>query len=319
VSPKEHKTGLAGRLARLFVESKLTPLATLASLLLGILALSVTPREEEPQIVVPMVDVAVAFPGASPREVEERITTPMEKILWGIPDVEYIYSASRAGGALVTVRFKVGTPLEPAVVRVHHRLRERMPEKPEDVTFPLIRSYTIDDVPFLALTLHSPTRSDYELRTIAQRMTHEMAEVADVSRIDVIGGQSRVIRIVPDLGKQAQNHVSLAEYFEPLRSSNVEGRVGTTRKTDPEWLVDVGAFFESAREVENVVVGIKGGRAVRVKDVARVTDGPGDRIRQVLYVSKGKPAEGAVTLSMAKRPGRTPRCWRTPSFGKSKA
>lgn len=297
------RLGLAGKLARLFTESKLTPLATIAALLLGMLALSITPREEEPQIIVPMVDVAVSFPGASPREVEERITTPMEKILWGVRDVEYIYSASRSGGALVTVRFKVGTELEPAVMRVHHRLRERMPEKPDGATFPLVRSYTIDDVPFLALTLHSPTKSDYELRTIAQQMTHAMAEVADISRIDVIGGQQRTVQIIPDLRKLARHNVSLAEYFEPLRTTNVKGRVGTTKKSDPELWIDVGAFFESAKEIEDVVVGIKGGRAIRVKDVANVRDGPGDRTREVLFVEKGKSPEAAVTLSMAKRPG----------------
>jgi multidrug efflux pump subunit AcrB len=297
------KLGWAGRLADVFTTSKLTPLAVLASLLVGLFALSITPREEEPQIIVPMVDVTIPFPGAVPREVEDRITVPVEKLLWGLPDVEYIYSASRHGGALITVRFKVGTPLEPAVVRIHHRLREHLPETPDGIGMPLVRSYTIDDVPFLALTLHGGGADDFALRKAGLEMARELSEITDISQIDVIGGEPRQVRILPDPKKLAERHVSLLEHFGPLLSGNVGARVGTSRGTDPEWLVEVGGFFSSAEEVAGVVVGIKGGRAVRVGEVARVIDGPAERSRQVLFVRKGSAPEPAVTLSFAKRPG----------------
>ncbi|HSA59032.1 MAG TPA: efflux RND transporter permease subunit [bacterium] len=297
------RLGPSGRLAAFFAESKLTLLVVLASLLLGFLAVALTPREEEPQIVVPMVDVIIPFPGAAPREVEERVTTPVEKILWGIPDVEYLYSRSLAGRALVTIRFKVGTPLEPAVVRVHHKLREHFPEKPEGIGFPLVRSYTIDDVPFLALTFHGGGKDGYGLRMIAQEFARDLAEVPDVARIETLGGEPREVRIEPDPEKIAATGVSLLEFFEPLVSGNVEGRAGVTHGTDPETIVQVQGFFRSAEEVGDVVVGLKAGRAVRVRDVARVIDGPSERVDAVLFAAKETAPEPAVTLSFTKRPG----------------
>ncbi len=298
------RTGLgpAGRLASAFTNSRLTPLIIIAAIMLGIMAISLTPREEEPQIRVPMVDVVIPFPGATPREVEQRVTTPVEKLLWGIPNVEYIYSASRAGGALVTVRFKVGTDLEPAVLRIHHKLREHMPEKPEGIGFPLVRSYTIDDVPFLALTFHGGT-SSFELRRIAQEAARQLAEIPDVSLIETVGGEPRQVRIIPDPAKLASQSVSILEFFQPLITGNVQGRVGATKGVDPEWIVEVGGFFHSADEVSDIVVGIKGGRAVHVRDVAEVIDGPAERTNSVLFAAPGKSPEPAVTLSFSKRPG----------------
>ncbi len=297
------RLGPAGRLAKAFTDSRLTPLIVLAAILLGFMAIVLTPREEEPQIRVPMVDVIVPFPGATPREVVERITSPAEKLLWGIPGVEYLYSASRPGGALITVRFKVGTDLEPAVLRVHHKLREHMPEKPEGAGFPLIRSYTIDDVPFLALTFHGKGKEGFELRQVAQEFARQLSEIPDVSLIQAIGGEPRQVRILPDPAKLAASSVSISEFFQPLITGNVQGRVGATKGTDPELIVEVGGFFRSAEEVNDIVVGIKGGRAVRVRDVAQVLDGPAERVNRVLFARKGGDPEPAVTLAFSKRPG----------------
>ncbi len=313
------KLGPAGKLASAFVNSKLTPLIIVSALLLGILAIFMTPREEEPQILVPMVDVMVPFPGAAPKEVEERVTTPAEKILWGIPDVEYIYSVSRPGGSLITVRFKVGTDLEPAVLRIHHKLREYMPDKPEGVGFPLVRSYTIDDVPFLALTFHGGGKDGFELRRIAQEFARQLAEIPDISLIKTIGGEPRQVRILPNPEKMAANGVSIMEFFEPILSGNVQGRVGTTEKTDPEWIVEVSGFFHNASEVADTVIGIKGGRAVRVKDVAEVIDGPAEVKDEVLFASPELSPEPAVTLTFAKRPGTNATSLTEAALAKAKA
>ncbi len=300
---KEGKLGLAGRIASTFVDSKLTPLIVLAAIFLGLMAIWLTPREEEPQIEVPMIDILIPFPGATPKEVEERITTTAEKLLWGIPNVEYIYSTSRQGVAFITVRFEVGSDLEESLVKVHHKCRENAYNRPVGAMQPLIRAYTIDDVPFLALTLHSRKLDDFALRKVALDLRNELSEIPNIRRIDVIGGRPRQVRIKPDPAKLKKYHVSIAELFQPLLSGNVQGVVGTTKDKSPEWLIDFNAFFSSAKEVGDIVVGLKGGRPVYLHDVAEVTDGPAERASYVLFARRGGELESAVTLSLAKRPG----------------
>ena len=162
------RLGLAGRLAKTFLRSKLTPLIVLASLMLGVMAVVLTPREEEPQIIVPMVDLYVPLPGASPREVEAQVTTPLERRLWGIPGVEYLYSTSRPGMAMVTVRFKVNEPQEPSLVKVHQELAAHPELFPAGAMKPIVRLQTIDDVPFLALTLHGEQETPGQLRRLGE-------------------------------------------------------------------------------------------------------------------------------------------------------
>lgn len=289
-------------MASMFVASKLTPLVVAAILLLGVIAVWLTPREEEPQILVPMVDVMIPYPGATPSEVERYATTPAEKLLWGLADVEYIYSSSLPGFSLITVRYKVGTNHDAAVIRVHHELREYMDRKPDGVHFPLIRSYTIDDVPFLSVTLHSTDLSSYELRRVAADVEKESSEIPDISKVEIIGGEPRAINISPDPAKLAANHMTIAEFFEPLKSGNFGIRAGHT-ESDPQVTIEAGGFFKDAQEIERLVVGIKSGRVVRIGDVADVSDGPRDIDYSVVYKRKGSPAENAVTLSFSKRPG----------------
>jgi len=294
--------GLASKTAGMFVDSKLTPLVVVVILLLGFIAILYTPREEEPQIRVPMINVMIPYPGATPREVEEHATTPTEKLLWGLPRVKYVYSKSFPGGALITVRFKVGTHLEQAVVSVHHRLREYLSKKPNGVYFPLIKSYTIDDVPFLAVTLHSRTSSPLKLRQVAQELARRTNEIKDISKINIIGGDPRQLRIIADSKKLDEYNVSFAEFFPNLKSGNTEMTSGHL-KSDPEAVVQTGDFFKNADEVKNIVIGLKNGKIVRIKDVARVIDGPAERDKIVKFANKGKPLEDAVTLSFAKRKG----------------
>jgi multidrug efflux pump subunit AcrB len=170
------KMGISGRIAKAFIKSKLTPLMVLASLLLGIFAVAITPREEEPQIVVPMIDVMVAYPGASAREVENRVTWPMEKFLWEIKGVEYIYSIVKPGMNLTIVRFYVGENMEDSIVNLYNKLMANFDKIPPGVTQPLVKPKSIDDVPILTLTLWDAENkySGYELRRVAAELADEL-------------------------------------------------------------------------------------------------------------------------------------------------
>lgn len=297
------KLGISGKMADMFVTSKLTPLFIAASLLLGLFAVLITPKEEEPQIIVPMIDVMVPFPGASPAEVEERATTPLEKLFWGIDGVEYVYSISRPQGSLITVRFKVGSPLEESLVKVHHRVMKWSSIKPQGVMQPIVKSYTIDDVPFYAITLHSKKFDDFKLRKYAQEAARYLSEIPDISNIDVIGGRPRQIRIEPIPEKLKRYNTSISEILMPIMHGNISGKMGTTEDDKNEWVVELNEFFKDTKEVGEVVVGLKGGRPVYLKNVARVTDGPQERTDHVLFGSREGELESAVTLSLAKKAG----------------
>src|SRR5262252_3911239 len=175
--------GMAGRLAAAFIQSKLTPLFIVGSMALGLVAIVALPREEEPQIVVPMVDVLVEMPGATPSDVEQRITRPLEQFLWEVPGVEYVYSTSGAGQSLVVVRFRVDEPLEPALVRLNQKLAANADRIPPGVIGPIVKPRSIDDVPILAVTLWSALYGDDQLRSLAVQLRDAVAEVTDVSEV----------------------------------------------------------------------------------------------------------------------------------------
>lgn len=180
--------GLAGKIAHAFIDSRLTPLVIIGSLLLGLFSILQTPREEEPQIVVPMLDVFVGMPGASSQEVEERVTIPMEQLLRDVPGVEYLYSTSQPGGALVIVRFYVGTKEEDAIVRTYNRLYSNFDRIPQGATQPLIKARSIDDVPVLAVTFWGKNYGGYTLRRIAAEVQQSVKQVENVSETTLLGG-----------------------------------------------------------------------------------------------------------------------------------
>ncbi len=186
-----HSLGLAGRLAHAFLNSKLTPLIIVASLALGIFAVAIIPREEDPQILVPMLDITTAMPGASPAEVEERVTLPIEKLVHQISGVEYVYSTSSPGQSLVIVRFLVGTPQEDALIKVYSKLYSNFDQIPPGISQPIIKARSIDDVPILSLTLWGEHYDGYQLRAIADEIQHNIATIPDVSESAVIGGLPR--------------------------------------------------------------------------------------------------------------------------------
>ena len=186
-------------IVRTFIESKLTPLAVLAALCLGVFAIIATPREEEPQIIVPMMDVMVAMPGASAKEVEKRVTTPMERLIWEIPGVDYVYSMSYPGQSMVIVRFKVGENEEASIVKLYNKLYSHFDLIPPGASKPLIKPRSIDDVPVLALTLSSSQYDSYTLRRIAAELDNQIKSIDDVSLTHLIGGERRQVRALASL------------------------------------------------------------------------------------------------------------------------
>ena len=294
---------LAGRIAGVFVSSKLTPIAVLASVLLGVFAVLRLPREEEPQIKVPIIDVFAALPGATPEEVENRLTRPMEKLLWEIPDVEYVYSTSSPGSALTVVRFQVGTNIEAALVRLNQKLAGNADRIPAGVAAPLVKSRTIDDVPVLAVTFHSRTFDHLALRRLAAQVDDVVKAVPEVAETVLIGGNRRAVRVQLDRTALAARGLAPADVAASLRQANRQVQAGSRPFAGTEVLLETGAFLRDAAEVGAVVVGVAAGRPVHLRDVASIADTAEEPADYVLHGSAAGGLEAAVTLSVAKRPG----------------
>ena len=309
------KVGFAGRLAGTFIRSKLTPLIVAAAIMVGIGAGFLLPREEEPQIVVPMIDVMVEMPGASSKEVEERVTKPMEKLLWEIPGVEYIYSTSSSGASMAIVRFRVGQNQEEAIVRLNQKLFANMDLIPQGASSPLIKPRSIDDVPILALTLSSSNYDHFTLRRVAAQITDQIKEVTDVSDVKIIGGQRRQVRVLLNDAKMSSRNIAPAVIISTLQQSNQQRRSGNFSEQNREAVLETGGFLASAEEVGNVVVGVFGVRPVFLRDVASIVDGPEEASDYVMFgqvaanndqPNRAQPSndiEPAVTIAVSKRMG----------------
>ncbi|HEX5886749.1 MAG TPA: efflux RND transporter permease subunit, partial [Pyrinomonadaceae bacterium] len=300
--------GLAGQFARAFIDSKLTPLIISASILLGIGAVLLLPREEEPQIVVPMIDVFVQMPGASAKEIEERVTKPMEKLLWEVPGVEYVYSTSSPGRAMAVVRFYVGENEEASIVRLNQKMFANLDLIPPGASHPLVKPRSIDDVPILALTLSSDRYDHFTLRRVAAQLHDQIKEVTDVSEVKIIGGQRRQIRVTLDEARMAAFNVAPATIVPILEQSNRQLQSGSFASGNREFLVETEGFFESAEDVGNVVIGVSSNRPVYLRDVSQVDDGPEEPADYVFYGAGEKAGststtQPAVTLSVSKRKG----------------
>ncbi|HSM84699.1 MAG TPA: efflux RND transporter permease subunit [Candidatus Limnocylindrales bacterium] len=310
------KLRLAGKIAFAFIESKLTPLVIVASLLLGGMAIWKTPREEEPQIVVPMLDIMVRMPGATPQEVEQRVSIPMEKLLREVPGVEYLYSISRPGASILIVRFYVGTREEDAIVKAYNKLYSNFDKIPPGVSQPVIKVRSIDNVPILALTLWGRNYDPYRLRLAAGELEHSIKQIDDVSETSLIGGQPRAVRVVLDTEKLAAYGLTPGQVVEQLQAANVREPAGSFASGNREFQVQAGEFFNSAADLQQVVAGMRNGRPVYLRDVAeKIDDGPSEPANYVLFGTGAgtKTAEGAsqnaavdlpaVTITVAKRKG----------------
>ncbi|MEQ1694161.1 MAG: efflux RND transporter permease subunit, partial [Gemmatimonas sp.] len=233
--------GISGRVAQAFLNSKLTPLIVVASLAVGALGILATPREEEPQISVPMIDVIATMPGASPQEAENLLARPMEQRMLELPGVDHVYSMSGEGYAMVTVRFKVGEDQERSVTRVQAKLSGAMDKAPAGVLSPIVKAHSIDDVPVLALTLHSKSLDANALRQIALHLEDEIRSVPEVSETIVTGGAPKQIRVMLDPSRLAASGVTPGEVAVALRGANARLAAGELTARDSVVLIDVGA------------------------------------------------------------------------------
>ncbi len=302
MSEKAPKLGLAGRMAHGWINSKLTPLFIVASLLVGAFSVFMLPREEEPQIIVPMIDVMVGMPGASVKEVEERVTRPMEKLLWEIPGVEYIYSTTSSGMSMAIVRFKVGEDEEKSIVRLNQKLHANFDKIPPGATQPLMKPRSIDDVPILALTLHSARYNDLDLRRIAAQVHDQVKQVADVSEVTLLGGQRRELKVTLDAARLSGYHLSPLQVMGAISMSNQILPAGRVNAQNRETVLEAGDWIRSAADAGALVVSVSGGRPVYLRDVAQVEDTGEEPVQSVMYAERGR-FEPAVTISIAKRKG----------------
>jgi multidrug efflux pump subunit AcrB len=300
--------GIAGRIARSFIDSKLTPLVVITSVLLGAAAIILLPREEEPQIKVPMIDVLVSMPGFSAKEVEERATRPMEKLLWEIPGVEYIYSTSRPGESLAIVRFKVGEDVEKSLVKLNQKLQSNFDRIPRGVSAPLIKPRSIDDVPILALTFHGERYDHLTLRRLVAQVDDAVKQVPLVAETTIIGGAKRQLRVLLDPTRLASRNLSAADILPMLTQANQQSVAGGITRGNRETIVETGGFLFNAQDVGNVIVGVHAGKAVYLREVAEIRDDAQEPSQYVFFglaAARSKMAgeQPAVTLSIAKRPG----------------
>lgn len=294
-APQPVERGLTAQIVRVFITSKLSILFLIASLLAGAVALLVTPREEEPQIVVPFADVFVRFPGASAEETEKLVATPLETKLWEIDGVEYVYSMSRPGEAVVTVRFYVGEDRERSLVKVWNKVMSNQDAVPPGVTSWIVKPVEIDDVPIVLFTLSAADGGDPDLRRIADEVLDKLARVPNTGKSWVVGGQPRRVTAFLDPARLAARGTSMLEVIRALRAANVNVQAGSFERGGREVTLEAGPFFGSAQEVEATVVAAPEGRPVYVRDLGRVVDGP-EEAETYTRIGFGPAAASARTI-----------------------
>jgi multidrug efflux pump subunit AcrB len=306
------KEGLSGRIANLFLKSKLTILLMIAFLLLGAYSTFLIPREEEPQIDVPMADILIGYPGASPKEVESTVSAPLEKVVSNIKGVEYVYSTSMKGQAMVSVQFYVGQDVERSLVKLDNEIMKNMDKLPQGVTMPLVKTRAIDDVPALSLTLWSDKSSDYALTQLAEVVTTEIKKIPNVANVTVLGGRSREVKVVLDKDKMAESHVDFLSVAKQIQGNNAQMNSGNLLQADTAFTVETGNFLSSADDVANLIVGSNGNQPVYLRQIAKMEDGAETPHQYVTfgYGAAAKADQGnhkgnfpAVTLAIAKKKG----------------
>ncbi len=303
------RLGIAGRLTKAFIASSLTPLFILAALAAGLVALGALPREEEPQISVPMVDIHVAAPGLKAEDAVKLVTEPLEVIVKGIAGVEHVYSQTRDDGALVMVRFAVGTRSEDAILRVHDKVRANIDRLPVGIPEPLIVGRGIDDVAILAVTLSGKAGSGVganDLTRIARALQAEVAKTEDVGLTYLVGEAHEAIRIAPDPDRLALYGVTLQQLAGKVAQANRTLNTGKLRDGGEQVDLVAGQTLTAPAEIANLLITTRDGRAVYVSDVADVSYVPDTGEAIVSNVTKGEGGivrSPAVTLAVAKRAG----------------
>ena len=306
--------GISGKIAKAVINSKLTPLLVIETILLVVFAVLNTPREEDPQISVPMMDVYIPYPGVSAEEVEDRVTKVIEKKLWEIDGLEYIYSTSKPGMAMFTARFEVGADLDQSMVRLYNALMSNVDSLPTGAQDPLVKPVTIDDVPVVSLTLWSDKLDDYALKRIGAVVGDEINKIENVSKVQVIGGRDREVRVEIDAERLAAFNISPLVIEQKIKQANLSLQSGDFDQGNENFRVKTGKYLTTKEEVENLVVSIYEERPVYLKDVAKVVDGSETRNSYVVF-GVGPQAEEkdidkeisetfpAVTIAVSKKKG----------------
>ncbi len=311
------RLGIAGRIAQTFINANLTPLIVIAALLLGLFAIKMTPREEEPQIVVPMVDIFLPMPGSEPKEVQERVVKPFEAALWEIKGVEYLYSMSRPGMGVITVRFAVGQPMEESLVKLYNKVMSNRPLLPPGAGEPQVVPKSIDDVPILTISLWSERYDHATLRKLALEISDELRKSENTAETEIKGGFSRELRIMLDASRLAGYGLSPLQVASALQRGNSSQSSGSFSKANREILVNSGTFIEDRETAQRLVIGIHNGKPVYLSDVAEIKDGTKEPDTYVFMglgtknVSHSADVAGvnpagdypAVSISVAKRRG----------------
>ena len=309
--------GLAGKTAKFFIRSPLSILFYIAMLAMGMLALVMTPRQEDPQISVPMVDIMVSYPGASAQQVSNLAMQPLERIMSEIPGVKHVYSASQRGQGVVTVQFKVGEDMGPSLVKVNEKIASHMNKIPDGVMPPLVQTKGIDDVPIVTLTLWStdtdgdgrPDVDDGQLRLLAQDVLQGLKEIKTTGNAFIVGGRREQISVEVLPERLSGYQISLDQVARTIQTANAETSAGGVESSGSHFTVMTGSFLKGAEEINRLVVGSFNDMPIYVRDVARVTEGPetasqlveyysGSAIDETLPISPGWPA---VTIAIAKK------------------
>lgn len=309
------KTPLMTRLVEVFLRGDVAVLLVVGSLVLGVVSLWLTPREEEPQIVVPMADVLVWAPGLSAREVQQKITVRLEKLLYQIDGVEYVYSMSRPGQSIVTVRFYVGQHRENSILKLYNKLHSNLDQVPPGVSSWVVKPVEVDDVPVVNVTLWSDRTKlydDHQLRRLAEQVQNELQAIEDTNRVHVIGGRPRRIRVELDPVRLAARRLCGLQVARALKTANVQVRAGRFEQQDEEFIIESGTFVRDALELRELVIGLSEDRPVYLKDVAEVIDGPAE-VEGFSWIGFGpaaadpQSADGrfypAVHIAVAKKKG----------------
>ncbi|MHB1201294.1 MAG: efflux RND transporter permease subunit, partial [Polaromonas sp.] len=308
--------GIAGRLSKFFLQSQLTPLIALVALLLGLFAVLVTPREEEPQINVTMANVLIPFPGASAKDVETLVATPAEQVISRIQGLDHVYSVSKPGMAIITAQFKVGVPRTEALVRLYDTVNSNRDWLPRELNVgePLIKPMGIDDVPVVSLTLWTKDsqRGAYELERVAHAMEAELKRVPGTREVTTLGGPGRLVRVLLDIDKLNGYRLAVNDIRQALLGVNAALPAGQLAADNATVEVQTGNFLANAREVGQLVVGVSDGNPVTLSDVARIVDGPGQPSKYVWFgVGKATATQAtamgsefpAVTIAITKKSG----------------
>ena len=303
--------GFAGKIASVFLQSKLTILLMVIFMIIGVYSSYLIPREEEPQIEVPIADIFVGYPGATPSEIESKVAKPLEKIVSNLPGVEYVYSTSMNGKAMLIVQFYVGEDLERSFVQLYNEIIKHMDQIPQGVQMPLVKTRAIDDVPVLGLTFWSETYDDFQLKQLVEEVNSEIEKVEGVAITNIIGGRSQEVSVVLDKDKLAENKLDILSVAQMIQASNLQSHSGAITNSDEEISIHTGDFLRSIDDIENLIIGVYENRPVYLNQVAKVTYGAATA-KEYVNFGFGKAAENkethpdlynAVTLSVGKQKG----------------